>query len=71
MTDDIYTLHYAGKEYEITESAYDSLTDWDGKTTGTLELHLGEGRWLTIAHSPHIPIAVERKPKPMNYVFTS
>ncbi|MDJ0337631.1 hypothetical protein [Cryobacterium sp. PH31-O1] len=69
MASDIYTLHYAGKEFDITEDAYDAVTYWDGVTAGTLELHLGEGRWLTIARGPSIPVAVERKPKPENYVF--
>jgi hypothetical protein len=68
MSTDVFTLHYAGKEFDITEDSYDSLSYWDG-TVGTLEMHLGDGQMLTITRGPAIPVAVERKPKPVNYVY--
>jgi len=60
-SEDRWILHYGGQDFDITEYGGDPLREYDGTSSGTLQMNLGSKGWLTIALGPGIPIAVTRR----------
>lgn len=54
------TVHYNGEKFRLDR---DPFGGHDLSEPGTFKVHLGDGRWLTFATGPGIPIVVEESPK--------
>lgn len=59
---DKYTLHSGGETFDLGDSDRGLLNEWEGET-GTVMVNLDNGRWLTAAVGPGIPIAITREPR--------
>jgi hypothetical protein len=51
-------LHYGGETFDIPAKQADMLSGYRGEK-GSITLNLGDGKWLTLAIGPGIPIAIE------------
>jgi len=63
MPENVWILHYDGREHPINSDEALRLQEWKGEAH-VLEISKGNGAWVQIAVGPGIPFSITRDPAP-------